>query len=95
VPPSDASQVVVYPNPYRADQKSQAQVTFGRVPQQATIRLYTLDGVLVRVLSKNQPQPTLTWDLRNEQGSPVASGVYLYIVEAGGAEKRGKVVLLR
>jgi len=72
------------------------EVKFGHLPQRATLRLYTLGGGLVRVFEKDNLQPVLVWDLKNEQGTAVASGVYIYLIRDGrGGEAKGKVVLIR
>jgi hypothetical protein len=46
-------------------------------------------------LEKDNPAPTLLWDLKNKQGQPVASGIYLYRLESGGNKKSGKIALIR
>jgi hypothetical protein len=96
MPYPDLGAVVVYPNPYRAKEKMAQEMKFGHLPQQVTLRLYSLTGGLVRVLEKNNLQPILIWDLRNDQGSPVASGVYIYTISnSQGGEIRGRVALIR
>jgi hypothetical protein len=36
-----------------------------------------------RAITNNQITPDLEWDLRNNRGIPVASGVYLMNIDAG------------
>jgi len=64
---------------------------FVNVPTQCIIRIYSLSGVLIRVLTHNDPTSggTAVWDLRNRNNQYVASGVYFYHVEA--ADGRTKV----
>jgi hypothetical protein len=96
VPYTNLGAVVVYPNPYRAKEKSVAEVKFGHLPPRVTVRLYELTGGLVCNLEKNNPQSVLVWNLTNTQGSPVASGIYIYILQDGqGGEVRGKVAIIR
>lgn len=45
------------------------------------IRIFTLGGVQVRKLEKNDDSQFLQWDLQNETGLPVASGMYIAYVE--------------
>jgi len=35
------------------------------------------------------------WDVKTEGGSPVASGVYIYVVEGAGGTKTGKLIIIR
>ncbi len=87
--------VVVYPNPFRVEDKAESAVTFKYLPRTAVIRLYDLTGKLVKVIKKDDVSDSATWDLRNRRGTQVASGVYLYVIKSDREEKRGKIVLLR
>jgi hypothetical protein len=93
--PNDLDNVVIYPNPYRSDIKPEKEVSFDRVPAQATIRLYDISGQLVKTIKKDSQVPWVRWDLKNESGSHVASGVYIYIIRANGQERRGKIAILQ
>jgi hypothetical protein len=77
----DISQVKVFPNPYyganaREQNKYQRFVTFNHLPARANFRVYTLSGVLVRAFTKSDPSQYATWDLSNDNGLPVSSGLY-------------------
>ncbi len=88
--------VRVVPNPYEAGKEpwelpGETHVEFQNLPSRATIRIYTLSGERVRVLA-HAPSPGLDadvepWDLKNERGSHVTSGVYVYQVETPSGEK--------
>ena len=71
----------VFPNPYvgvRGDGVSASpMVTFTYLPQRALIRIYTVSGMLVRSLEKNDYSQTLQWDLTNENHRQVAPGMYI------------------
>jgi hypothetical protein len=71
----------VYPNPYRA--RSHEQMTVAGLPREATVRIFTPDGRLVRVLSvEDNRTGGTTWDVRDRRGDPVPSGVYLFRINA-------------
>ncbi|MCF6271368.1 MAG: T9SS type A sorting domain-containing protein [Melioribacteraceae bacterium] len=55
-------------------------VTFNNLPNDVTIKLYSLSGVLLRTLSKSDATSILRWDLENESGLRVASGMYIALV---------------
>jgi hypothetical protein len=44
---------------------------------EVTIRIFDLGGAMVRVLHKDDETQYLQWNLRNQSGYPVASGIYL------------------
>jgi hypothetical protein len=47
------------------------------------VRIYTLNGTLIRTYTKDSEEPELRWDLKNQSGTPVASGVYIIHVDGG------------
>ncbi|RMF47428.1 MAG: hypothetical protein D6750_09120, partial [Bacteroidetes bacterium] len=61
---------------------TRAKIT--NLPQRCTIRIFTLNGVLVRTFRKDSEEPDVEWDLKNEYGVPIASGVYIIHIEAPG-----------
>lgn len=71
----------VFPNPYYANNSQELNrfdnfVTFTHLPFKAKIRIFSLDGKIVRELDKNTDSQYLQWDLRNHTNLPVASGIY-------------------
>jgi hypothetical protein len=81
--------VNIVPNPYygySAYESSQldTRVKFTNLPPKCTISIYTLNGVLVRRIKKDDPTSTsVDWDIRNQANVPIASGVYIIHVDAG------------
>ena len=80
----------VVPNPYY-NRSSYELSQFNRVmrfinlPERATVKIFSLSGQLVRTLEKTDPTVSvLNWDLQTENRLPVASGVYVYHVDAPG-----------
>ena len=59
-------------------------VRFTNLPDRATIRVFTLAGTLVRTFDKTGDTPILDWDLTNDEGFTIASGIYLVHVEVPG-----------
>ena len=59
-------------------------ITFNHLPEKATIRIFNLTGTQVRKLEKKAGDGSgqfLRWDLNNETGLPVASGLYISYIE--------------
>ena len=87
------AKVHTVPDPYYVTSAFEATTTtkiirFVNLPEQATIRIYTSSGVLVRILKQASGifGGELTWDVRNRNNQFVASGVYFYHVTAENGE---------
>jgi hypothetical protein len=78
----------IVPNPYDAYsryERSQVQtiVKLINLPPVCKIKIFTLNGTLIRTYTKDSEEPELRWDLKNQSGTPVASGVYIIHVDGG------------
>lgn len=83
---------VVSPNPWRADRHSSSAITFAQLPANATVKIFTVSGHLLKTLKGST---SVVWDLTASGGQKAASGVYLYIVEGEGRRARGKLAIIR
>ena len=92
----DTSEAHAYPTPFMPS-KGHDRVTFTQLPAFATIRVFTLSGRLVRSLEKNDSTDSLIWSpVVNEQGTPLASGVYLFtVIQPGVSKRRGKIMVIK
>jgi hypothetical protein len=92
--------VGVVPNPYRAhepwDQPGAHEVHFINLPTQAHILIYTVAGDLVKTIEHNDPVHDFArWDLKNANGQDVASGIYIYRIEAGTFIHQDRFIVVR
>ena len=100
---ADISQIHTVPDPYYVRSSfglgpSNKVLRFVNLPPQAIIRIFTLNGTLVRVIEHNDPQggAEASWDLRNRNNQFVASGVYFYVVEAANGKRHtGKFTVVQ
>jgi len=97
---NDVSAVSVYPNPYYGTHEVESSradkyVSFNHLPPEVTIDIYSLGGVFVRSIDKNDAGQFAQWDLKNQYGYPVASGMYVARVTSGGEEKILKIALVQ
>ena len=116
---AERNRVHVVPNPYivqsEFDQVDAARVgtpriLFVNVPQQGSMRIYTVSGQLVQQLSwtaadleaegSGQPTGDLPYNLRTREGLDLGTGLYLYVITPSGASSdgtpiRGKFVIIR
>ena len=87
-----AQTVRAYPVPFRPGHGVDV-MTFDQVPAGATIKVYTMAGQLVK--SMTATDTSVPWDVRNDGGESVASGVYVVRVEGAGGNKMFKIVIQR
>lgn len=88
--------IKVVPNPYYAYSQYEGnrldyEVKIINLPQTCTINIFTVNGTLVRTFKKDDAALTsVSWDLKNSDRIPIASGLYIIHVEVPGL---GEVVL--
>jgi hypothetical protein len=111
---SDDLKVVVYPNPYRIDGgyyedkyepgkgNFDKRIHFANLPPRCIIRIYTLDGDLVREIDHEKDAGVLgatvdEWNLVSRNTQAVVSGIYLFSVEDKdtGNNQVGKFVIIK
>lgn len=83
-------EIKVVPNPYYAYSEYETgrldyRVKIINLPEECTVNIFTVNGVLVRTYEKDDPTVTsIDWDLKNSDRIPIASGLYLIHIEAPG-----------
>ncbi|MBZ0199581.1 MAG: hypothetical protein K8H86_06925, partial [Ignavibacteriaceae bacterium] len=85
----NVNNISVFPNPYFGANalerdKYNRFMRFTNLPTNITIRIFSLAGVFVQRIEKNDNNPYIDWNLRNADGLPVASGVYLAYLDMPG-----------
>ncbi len=78
----------IVPNPYYGYseyEKTQLEnlVKITNLPKKCTISIYNVSGTLVRRFKKDSELSYQEWDLKNQYGISIASGVYIIHVDAG------------
>ncbi len=91
---NDLSQVIAFPNPYRPGLGTD-KITFGNLTKTAEIRIMTEHGLHVRTLEETDGNGGKDWDLCDESGNPVASGIYIYRVKNDDQDVLGKLAIIR
>jgi len=90
----DFSALRVYPSPWRSDRDSGHDIIFDGLTTASTVKIFTVSGRWVRTLGSSDG--LLSWDLKNDAGDRVASGLYLYVItNAQGRRARGKFAIIR
>jgi hypothetical protein len=105
----ELSKIKVVPNPYIAaatweernpysSGRGPRAIHFNHLPQQCTIRIYTVSGELVATIEHNSDilDGSAEWNLLTRDNLSVAYGVYIYHVEAPGiGEHVGKFAIIK
>jgi len=98
---TDLERVHTVPDPYYVtnafEQTTDTKVIkFVNLPAQAIIRIYSSSGVLVSMLEHNSSTfgGSEDWNVRNRNNQVVASGVYFYHIESGGARRVGRFTVV-
>ncbi len=79
----------VVPNPYYAFSEYErgrldTRVKITNLPDVCDVNIYTTNGKLVRSFKKDSPVTSIDWDLNNQKGIPISSGIYLIHVNVPG-----------
>ncbi|MEM9986577.1 MAG: T9SS type A sorting domain-containing protein, partial [Bacteroidota bacterium] len=93
--------ILVVPNPYYAFSTYETgqldnRVRITNLPRQCRISIFTLNGNLVRTFNKESEQTFQDWNLQNQSGVTVASGLYVIHIDGnvGGQNLGEKVIKL-
>lgn len=79
----------VVPNPYYGysmyeNSRLDNRVKITNLPEQCKITIFNMRGGLVKSIDKDNSSTFQDWNLKNEQGIPIAGGVYIVHIEVPG-----------
>ncbi|MFH1379775.1 MAG: T9SS type A sorting domain-containing protein, partial [bacterium] len=92
-PSNSIDNILIYPTPFRPS-KGHTDITFLRLPVEVTINIYNIAGELIKEFPESD-QGQIVWDVKNNNGEKVASGVYLAVVKSKGSKKIYKIAIQR
>ena len=84
-----------YPNPFNPSTTFRYTLS---EPNQVSLNVYSMLGQLVKTIVNEQQaegQYEATWDGRNETGSTVSSGIYIYRMTAGSFVETKRMLFLK
>jgi hypothetical protein len=94
----DCDDINVWPNPYYAFNPEERtpvdyQMHFTYLPDNATIRIYNMAGHMVKKIDHVGAQQEI-WDLTNNFNLPVASGMYIAVIEGPSCKQVLKLAVV-
>lgn len=72
---NDISNVYIYPNPVLVEH---GKMTFANLPPTVEIIIWNIDGKKIKTLKENTLSGGITWNLIDDNGNKLNSGVYIY-----------------
>ena len=98
----DSDGINVWPNPYFGFNPEERdpvdnQIHFTNLPAtgQCTIRIFDLAGVPVRTIDHDNGTTLEIWNVKNDSNIPVASGMYIVVVETDDGDKILKIAIIQ
>lgn len=92
---NDLDSVIAYPNPVRTA-IGQNKVTFENLTMNVRIRIFKINGDMIKEINATDTTGQVIWDLTNDTGQQVGSAVYLYLItNADNQKMKGKIAIIR
>ncbi|HPN31842.1 MAG TPA: FG-GAP-like repeat-containing protein [bacterium] len=91
--------IIVYPNPYIPNDNDALNGTptsgilFGNLPANSNIEIYTVAGK--KVFSQTVNETPFRWNVKNNDGRDIASGIYFFVVKSSAGVKTGKFAVIK
>lgn len=85
----DLTGAYCYPNPAKAGKG----ITFVGLPHGTKIRIFSITGEKIYEVDNFDKNPY--WDLCNDAGEKVASGIYIYYLTDGKSINKGKLGVIK
>ncbi len=83
----------VSPNPVVVD--NHKELFFANISHTGQIHIFNSNGEKVIQLEVTQPYRRINWNLRDQYGEQVSSGIYLYLFQGEKNTKTGKIAIIR
>ncbi|MEW5693866.1 MAG: hypothetical protein AB1765_11300, partial [Candidatus Hydrogenedentota bacterium] len=98
---NDLSQLIVFPNPFYKHKSVSGYVHFINIPPDFEyIKIFNVAGELVSSRYRQDANPQgnnieLRWDIKNDAGREVASGMYIYYIKTARDKRIGKIGIIK
>ena len=105
---ADVDEIKVVPNPFVLSAQWDAErlgnyrygepvrnIAFTNLPENCTIKIFTLDGDLVNTIRHSGTTGREEWNLLTSENRPIVSGIYFFHVKSKLGEKLGRFAVIR
>ncbi|MEJ2056049.1 MAG: T9SS type A sorting domain-containing protein, partial [Calditrichaceae bacterium] len=89
----ESARVITGANPVGV-QSGSGHMQFLNVPQNAVIRIYNILGQRIKTLHNGSADQIL-WNYNDQSGRQIATGIYIFSVEAAAFNFTGKLTILK
>jgi hypothetical protein len=89
---NNIEQMMVYPQPVTAEK---GWVMFSNIALGTSIKIFDMNGHYVTELKEEDQNGGVRWDLRDQSGSSVSSGIYIYYATFENQTKLGKFTIIK
>ena len=83
-----------FPNPFKPSEGATV-ITFADLPPGANLKIATVSGDLVYQIKLGASDTQHVWNVKNQDGKELASGVYLYSISYPGGTTSGKLAVIK
>ena len=83
----------VYPNPVVLSE--QDEISFINLPEPGDIYIFNSVGIQIHRLKTTEQQRMISWDLKDDWGNAIGSGIYLFLFNSKAFEIKGKFAVVR
>jgi hypothetical protein len=90
--PADIEDMVVYPQPLTTEND---WMMFGKIAPGTSIKIYDINGHFIAALKEDDQNGGVRWDLHDQAGRRVPTGVYIYYATFENQIKLGKFSIVR
>lgn len=92
---NNLEQAHCYPNPYKPS-RGHTKITFARLTNHTKLKIYNIAGEFVYDDEQDTPDGELPWDVVNNDGDKLASGVYIYLItDNAGNKAKGRFAVIK
>jgi subtilisin family serine protease len=88
----DIADILVYPQPITAED---GWLMFSNIAEGTAIRIFDVNGHLIVKLEELDQNGGVRWDLRDQSGNMVSSGIYIYYATFDNQTKLGKFTIIK
>ena len=86
--------IYAYPVPFKPS-LGHSRIRFDCLSDYAKIKIYDLSGECVKTIVKSDSSAYIEWNVKDDNGRNLSSGVYFYTVITGVENKTGKLMIIR